>query len=179
MSDRVDLLSVWRMYDFFGSYMLLHAAFLSLKRCDLKERISQRNEVFSKWDRRLTTDAGHARGLRFCNCKPCYLSARCVLALLVYGMATDSASEAEEIAEIECDWNAFDMRAVLLKCRGKADMNGITVKLKVSDLCKEPQTSYLVSIDAKSRYAIHLKSKPNAYKAYEGTGDTARQGGKT
>ena len=36
MSDRVFSLGFRRMYDFFASYMCLHAAFLSLKRCDLK-----------------------------------------------------------------------------------------------------------------------------------------------
>ena len=60
MSNRVDSLSVWRMYDFSASYMGLHSAFLSLKRCDLKVR----NEAISKWDRRLTTDAGDARVIR-------------------------------------------------------------------------------------------------------------------
>ena len=69
MSDRVDSLGVWRMYDFFRSYMHLHAAFCILKRCNKKKR----NDVFSKWNRRLTTDAGDARGLRFRDGDPCYL----------------------------------------------------------------------------------------------------------
>ena len=92
-------------------------------------------------------------------------------------MTSQSASEAEEIAEIERDWNAFDMGLVLLKWRDKADdMKDVTVKLKVSELRNEPVKSYLVTVDAKLRYGVHLKStlKLNIFIVYEGSG--ARDG---
>ena len=88
-------------------------------------------------------------------------------------MTSQSASEAEHIAEIERDWNAFDMRAVLLKWRKDADMKDVTVKLKVSELRNDPVKSYLVTVDAKLRYDVHLKStvKLNVFTVYEGSGE--------
>ena len=58
MSNRDDSLSVWRMYDFCASYMGLHAAFLRLKRCDLKVEMRRFRNGSGAYRRMLETRVG-------------------------------------------------------------------------------------------------------------------------
>ena len=73
-------------------------------------------------------------------------------------MTSQIASEAEEIAEIERDWNAFDLRALLVKLSNEEDdMKDVTLRLKVSELRKDAEKSYTVTVDAKLRYGVFLR----------------------
>ena len=55
-------------------------------------------------------------------------------------------------------------------------MNGKTFRLKVSNFWKQPSmTHYYVSVDAKSRFAIHSKLKQKVFRADEGPGYMERE----
>ena len=61
------------------------------------------------------------------------------------------ATNAEEMAALVRDRNAFDMLEVLRKCEAEAVMKGKTFTLKVSDSWKAESTSgYNVSVDAET-----------------------------
>ena len=86
-------------------------------------------------------------------------------------MATISATKAEKMAALERAWNGFDMQEVWRKCDAEAEMNGETFRLKVSNLWKtDSMTYYEVSVDAKSRYAVHSKSVQKKYGVDESPG---------